>query len=395
MPLAKRTIRKKTHKTIEDGLITEEALRNFAQRVGSRLRIRNVFNEAASKDAIRKFTDGIGDDNPLWRDAAYAAQTCYESIVAPPSWLNSVFPTWVLQGLPGVHAIHISTRWEFHRPVYLDDTIHPQCFFTGFELKSNSLAGKSVIERQEARYYNQHGELAASAHPVGFRSERTSIRENGKYKDIELPHPWTEDELQNIEDQVLSEEIRGGCPRYWEDVEPGETLGPVVKGPLGMSDALAFCIGAAPVQIKAHRLALKEYRKHPAWFFRDPATCALEPVYGVHYNKAAANACGLPYPYDAAVQRNCWMIHLLTNWMGDQGWLLRCYAEYRKFVYFSDVIWLTGRVVKKYTDDQGSCCVDIETRAENQRGENVMPGTATVLLPSRGSGYRPLAGRLR
>ena len=382
-------------KTIEDGIISDQALADFKRRVGSQLRIRNIFNEEATKDAIRKFADGIGDGNPLWRDTSYAAQSDYGSIIAPPSWLNSVFPTWVLQGLPGVHAIHISTRWDFHRPVYLDDRITPQCFFTGFDIKSNSFAGRSVIERQEARYFNQEGELVAVAHPVGFRSQRTSIRKNGKYLDLELPHPWTEEELLEIEEMVLSEEIRGANQRYWEDVEPGEALTPVVKGPLGMTDALAFCIGAAPVQIKAHGLALREYRKHPAWCFRDPETCALEPVYGVHYNRAAANACGLPYPYDAAVQRNCWQIHLLTNWMGDHGWLQSCYAEYRKFVYFSDVVRLTGKVVKKYINGEGECCVDIETRAENQRGEDVMPGTARVLLPSRENGYRPLERRLR
>ena len=395
MSLANRKIKAKAPRTIDDGLITEKALEDFERRVGSQLRIRNIFNEAASTDAIRKFADGIGDGNPLWREAEYAAQSDYGSIVAPPSWLNSVFPTWVLQGLPGVHAIHISTRWEFYRPVYEGDIIRPECFFSGFDIKSNSLAGRSVIERQEAKYFNQDGDLVAVAHPVGFRSERTSIREKKKYMDLELPHPWTEEQLLEIEEMVLSEEIRGARPRYWEDVEPGEELPPVVKGPLGMTDALAFCIGAAPVQIKAHGLALKEYRKHPSWCFRDPVTCSLEPVYGVHYNKAAANACGLPYPYDAAVQRNCWQMHLLTNWMGDQGWLQGCYAEYRKFVYFSDVVWLRGKIVKKYIDEEGGCCVDIETSAKNQRGEDVMPGMARVLLPSRESGYRPLERRLR
>lgn len=380
---------------IEDGIISERALARFKRRVGTQLRIRNIFNEEATKDAIRKFADGIGDGNPLWRDSLYAEQTDYGSIVAPPSWLNSVFPTWVLQGLPGVHAIHISTEWDFYRPVHLGDRINPQCFFTGFEIKLNSFAGRSVIERQEARYFNQDGELVAKAHPVGFRSQRSSIRDKGKYLDLELPHPWTQEELMAIEDMVLSEEIRGDNPRYWEDVGPSEKLMPVVKGPLGMTDALAFCVGAAPVQLKAHGLALREYRRHPSWCFRDPRTCALEPVYGVHYNKAAANACGLPYPYDAAVQRNCWQIHLLTNWMGDHGWLRGCYAEYRKFVYFSDVVRLTGWVVKKYINEAGECCVDIETRAENQRGEDVMPGKATILLPSRKTGYRPLERRMR
>jgi hypothetical protein len=63
--------------------------------------------------------------------------------------------------------------------------------------------------------------------------------------------------------------------------------------------------------------------------------------------------------------------------------LKTCFAEYRRFVYLSDVVWLKGRVTKKYIDDAGESCVDIETWAENQRGENVMPGHSTVILPSR------------
>ena len=38
-----------------------------------------------TKSSIRSFSFGIGDDNPLWLDEAYAQQTKYNGIVAPPS----------------------------------------------------------------------------------------------------------------------------------------------------------------------------------------------------------------------------------------------------------------------------------------------------------------------
>jgi acyl dehydratase len=378
---------------MEKGLITDQALEVFRSRVGNKLRINNIFNELASKDAIRKFVDGIGDPNPLWRDEEYARTTRHGRLVAPPSWLNSVFPTWVLQGLPGVHAFHTSTDWEFYRPVYVDDKIRPESVFTGFSIRSSDFAGRSVIERQEARYYNQRRELVARAKVAGLRAERGAARENGKYSQLQLPHPWTDQELASIEDQILGEEIRGPHPRYWEDVEVGEQLLPLTRGPLGLTDVIAYCIGAAPVQIQAQGMALRQYRKHPAWAFRDPNTCALEPVYGVHYNEAAAEASGLPYPYDTAVQRHCWLLQFLTNWMGDGGWVKRSNARYRNFVYLSDVVWIHGKVTKKYIDDQGACCVDIKTSAINQRGEEVMPGTSTVLLPSREKGTHPISTR--
>jgi hypothetical protein len=81
--------------------------------------------------------------------------------------------------------------------------------------------------------------------------------------------------------------------------------------------------------------------------------------------------------------------------MGDEGWLKKNYAEYRRFVYHSDVVYLSGKVTKKYIDKNGEHCVDIETWAKNQRGENVMPGHSTVVFPSRNKGIRPLDSRLR
>ena len=71
---------------IQEGLITEDALEKYRSRVGTKLRIENIFNELASKDAKRKFADGIGDPNPLWRNEDYAKKTRYKSMVAPPSW---------------------------------------------------------------------------------------------------------------------------------------------------------------------------------------------------------------------------------------------------------------------------------------------------------------------
>ena len=79
--------------------------------------------------------------------------------------------------------------------------------------------------------------------------------------------------------------------------------------------------------------------------------------------------------------------------MGDDGWLKRSRAEYRKFVYLSDVVRISGKVTKKYVDENGEYCVDIETHAMNQRGEDVMPGEATIILPSK-SEKHPLDKRL-
>jgi acyl dehydratase len=379
---------------MQDGKITEEGLARLRSLIGKKLRITQQFNDLASKTAIRNYVNGIGDVNPLYRDPAYAKETQYGRLIAPPNWLYSVFPTWVSVGLPGVHGFHSGNDWEFYKPVYEGDTITPECIFVGFDDKKSQFAGRIIILKEESRFYNQTGDLVAKTGVWSIRAERHSARGKGKYSDIQLPHPYTQEEMKKIEEEVLAEEIRGSKVRYWEDVDVGEELPPVVKGIFGLMDMIAYTVGAAPVQVAAHGSQLRFYQKHPAWCFRDTTTNALEPIYAVHFNKVAANTAGLPLPYDAGAQRQGWLIQLLTNWMGDEGWLKKNYAEYRKFVFFSDTVWFTGKVVKKYVDEDGEYCVDIETHGFNQRGEDTVPGHSTVILPSRVAGTWPVERRL-
>jgi len=377
-----------------EGRITEEGLAELRSRVGKKLRI-TPFNTLASKDSIRHFVDGVGDVNPIFRDEEYAKGSSYGRLIAPPSWLYSVFPTWIPQGLKGVHAFHSGNDWTFYKPIYEGDEITPELTFTHFEEKESKFAEKIVIVHYDDNYFNQRGEVVANAKAWSVRAERRTAREKGKYSDLRLPHPWTAEELEEIEREVLNEEIRGQEVRYWDDVIEGEELQPLVKGPLGITDMVAYCIGSCPVPLKALGAALRDYKRHPGWAFRDPNTGALEPTYAVHYHLDAAKSAGVPYMYDVGTQRQQWLIQHLTNWMGDAGWLKTCYAEYRRFVYLSDVVKFRGRVTRKFIDEKGESCVEIETWAENQRNENVMPGHSTVILPSRERGTWPLEVRVR
>jgi len=389
---------------LPEGAITEQSLRELVKQIGFRLycnEIHTYFNSEVTKDSIRHFVNGIGDTNPLWVDEDYAKKSRYGGIVAPPHWFYSVCPSWVIfsplkDPLRGVHGFHSGNDWIFYKPAFLYDKITPEIINVGFSVSKSQFAEKIVIQYNLTNYYNQRGELVARAYAWVIRAERRTAREKGKYTKYMLPHPWSEEELKKIEDEILGEEnkIRGANPRFWEEVEIGEEMS-LTKGPLGLTDMIAFCIGTNPVSLKAFRAALKEYRRHPRWAIRDPSTFALEPIYSVHYNRAVANAAGLPYPYDVGVQRNCFMMQMITEWMGDDGWLKRCYAEYRKFFFYSDVLWLKGKVMDKFIDEDGEPCVYIETHAVNQRGEDTMPGYALVVLPSKKHDYWPVEVRVK
>jgi acyl dehydratase len=380
-----------------EATITPELIEEMRAKVGLALRIDHSINhEETTRLAVLRFADGIGDPNPLWRDPEYAATSPYGQVMAPPSWVISVF-SGLQFGWPGLGSFHETTTIHLHRPVRLGDRIVPTCTYDGFDgPRPSKFANQVVVDRFTNHYRNQRDELIAELRWTVVNFERSTAREVGKESGITLPHPWTDDEVAAIEARVLAEEPRGAEVRFWEDVEVGDELDPVTKGPIGLTDEIAFvAAGGAPIpRLAAHGAALRAYEKHPAWAFRDPTTHALEPVYSVHYSLAAANAMGVPFQYDVGFQRQCWQMHLLSNWMGDHGWLKQVSAQYRRFVYLSDVVTLTGTVTSKFVDDDGEHCVEITTTSHNQRGDDVMPGRAIVVLPSRGHDTWPLATRV-
>lgn len=389
-------------------VIDDSMIESMKAKVGANLRIdHSVNNEVASRIAVTKFVGGIGDINPLWTDVEYAASSPYGSPVAPPSFIIGCF-SGIQFGWPGLGSFHSMSHITFDRPIYRDDFVTSSCLYDGFDGPAPSkFAGRSVTDRFVNSYRNQLGEQIATIrwnvinYERGQRLARAKAETSGeaakKAAGPQLPHQWDLDEVAEIEKRILAESPRGAEPRHWEDVNIGDVLDTVTKGPIGLTDEIAFVAGGGtPIpRLKAHAASLHDYKAHPAWAFRDPITSANEPIYSVHYNFQAAQAMGVAFQYDVGFQRQCWQIHHLTHWAGDHAWIKECRAEYRKFVYLSDVVELRGEVTGKRIDDDGDHVVDVTTKAVNQRGETVMPGSAVIALPSNAETTSPAARRAR
>src|SRR3981189_3993331 len=70
--------------------ITEEGLAALRQRMGVSVGVTaEPWCYEATRDNIRHYAHGIGDDNPLWCDPDYAAKTNHGGIIALPSFLFS------------------------------------------------------------------------------------------------------------------------------------------------------------------------------------------------------------------------------------------------------------------------------------------------------------------
>jgi hypothetical protein len=232
------------------------------------------------------------------------------------------------------------------------------------------------------------GPLLAAQFRLMIRTERTKARERKKYDDVEI-RPYTDEEIDAIEAQYEAEAgaRRGAEPRWWEDVEEGDVVGPIVKGPLLVTDIVCWHVGMGMglYGIKPLRLAHHNRRRIPRFFHRDPLNIP-DVMQRVHWDPEFAQRSGNPTTFDYGRMRETWLIHLCTDWMGDDAWLWTLDCEFRRFNYVGDTQWVRGTVVRKHLAEGGRPAVDLDLECVNQRGEVTTPGHATILLPSREHG---------
>ena len=107
-----------------------------------------------------------------------------------------------------------------------------------------------------------------------------------------------------------------------------------------------------------------------------------EPPERVHWDEDLARAVGVPAPYDYGPERVAWLGHLVTNWMGDDGFLARLNVQVRRHNLIGDTTWCRGRVAAKaVVDERGEVTLDLV--AVNQRDETIAQGQAVLVLPRR------------
>ena len=366
------------------GKITDEAIAAAKAMIGMRLRPEGPYLQDVTIDTIRNFCNGVGDLNPLYRDSEYGRNSRYASVIAPPmfpmayGWLGRT--RW---GLPGVHGFYAGNDWELFRNLRSGDRISAEERVVAVDERQSEFSGRLVIQYVEAHFVNQHDDLIARVLGWCTRHERKAARDKGKYKDIKT-REYTAEELNAIDKAVVEEDrnICGRNIRYFEDVEEGQELTPIARGPLSMMDTMGFLVGCG--RGHTHGVLLKGALRHPSHFFRNPEAGGGVEYTGIgHHRESVAKEVGVPGVYDYGPQRSAWVATLVTNWMGDAGFLKRIKTELRRFNTMGDTTWCKGKVIKKYMHD-GYPLVDIDVWAENQRGEKtVTNGGATVMLPSK------------
>ena len=137
---------------------------------------------------------------------------------------------------------------------------------------------------------------------------------------------------------------------YAEDVKVGDELPPLVKGPIQ--------------QIQLTRYA--------------GASGDFNPI---HQDREFAKAAGMDDVFAHGMLSMGFVAQCVTDWAGPAA-VRKLGVRFAAIVRLKDTVTCRGRVLSKSSKDDVHL-VELEIWAENQRGEKVVTGKATVALPSR------------
>lgn len=366
-------------------VITDEAVDKLRARIGKPVeRVTPPFYTEINVDAARQYAWAIGDDNPLWHDPEHGFRSRWGAHLAPPSILYSTdnVVSGAVEGLPTIHAMYAGTNWHWLKPIEVGTKMKTQSKLKDMVEHQTTFAGRSFQQIYTTEFFDQDGVKLAEADSWCFRTERDTAREKGtKYKDVPAePHVYTDEEIEAFQQHYLAEGQRGVEKLLWDDVEVGDEIPKMLKGPYTVTSAVAFMQAWGTYAVRNHRMAWQYYHRHPRLASPNQNNVPEPPV-RVHWDTEFARRVGAPDAYDFGPERIAWASHMMTDWIGDDGFLIKLNARVRRHNAIGDALWYSGKITDKRVDD-GRHLVECEIWAKDQFDRLSLDGSATVELPA-------------
>jgi len=271
------------------------------------------------------------------------------------------------------------------KPIKRNTEISTEAYLKDLVEHETRFAGRSIQQIYHVDFYDESGDQLASADSWCFRTDRDIARESGTKYSALKDQPirvYTDEELEAHSALYAAERIRGATTRFYEDVEVGEAIPTMAKGPMTVTGFICYAQGWGGLYIRTNKLAWQMQSRHPATGIKNRYGIPDCPE-RVHWEEEFAHKVGAPGAYDYGPERCSWMAHAITNWMGDDAMLVHLYTEIRRHNPEGDLLTINGKVTGK-RQENGQNLIDFELEAVNQDGELSCRGTATAALSSRG-----------
>ena len=348
----------------------DEFEEEYNKGIGVKLPYRG--GKEASLDNIRRFGDGVGDYNPLWRDEKYALESRFKGITAPPMFIYgaSIGVGAAING--NIDGRRLSSAnfpmnyaggvIEFLRPIWRGDLIHAEETILGAERKHSERVGDFCICTAMVEYFNQRLELVATK-----KTNMARYKNLGGGKTMQYDRETKTNVVQTAPDPLVFERVRRGKQiRVWDDVVEGEAIPTLPKGTYTVTELFLFTHGVVGTG-RSPRAALE-------------AEDSTDLGGGGRYDsKHAQHRRNMPGQFDWGPQRVCWVCQVATDWAGDDASIKRMDTRVRHPNIVGDTNTVYGNVARKYEKD-GEKLVDLHVWNENQAGLHTVEGTITVAL---------------
>lgn len=337
---------------------------------------REPWNTVATADAIRHFAYGIGDDNPLWIDREYSDRSRHSGLTAPPSFLTSVL-------YPGLHGYPMTVplssliselSFEWYRTLHKDEVLNGSAKQLDIREYRTRTELRLINVLSQFTYTNGRGEIVAKADSTMSRLQRASYEllvDRDTYR-------YNQEELHRIK-SALKAETRTGCRKLSPaELEVGFKLPESVRGPLTIGDLIAWQSAIGP-SYRASALGFRDSENAPH-------TTAIHPVTGwpyrnsqQHEDSILSNQRGMPAPFDNAVMRFAWVSSIVTNWMGDSGFLRSLTVSAVEPIIYGDATWYRGEVTRS-VESNSYRIITVRINGTNQLNQLTTSGLAEILI---------------
>ncbi|MGH9028442.1 MAG: FAS1-like dehydratase domain-containing protein [Acidimicrobiales bacterium] len=351
---------------------------------------------------IRRWVQAMQYQNPVHYDEEVAAESVFGRLVAPQSFTiccdvgHGAGPA-IVGNIPGTHMIFGGDEWWFAGPrIYPGDLLRMKRRFVDYKVSDTKFAGPTMFSRGETVYLNQRGDSVAKQWSTAVRYRADIARERGFFEQAAPRPTWTQQRLEEIEDQRLSWiRSRAGAvsPRI-EELETGQRLPTRPIGPHSLPSLATewrgyiFTVWGSTFHEGPDHLA------EAGWLTemdRDLEGAKEDPELGDglyhgpsrgHTDEEHAKLIGMPRGYGYGASMGAWVLDYVSAWAGDGGFVRHSAVQYRFPAFDGDLTLLDAEVTGTRRDATlGSAIATLEVTMTNQDGAVMAKGPVEVELP--------------
>ena len=341
--------------------------------------------------SIQRFCAAIGDTNSLYNDAAGGVGTLFHVMIAPPAYILSIRTPDSGAAYEskdyGVRKFSIKASAEWNDVIRMGERLVSELNVTAVRNGSKWGSINTAEVDSTSTYLTHYGGVLGSASgtvalvPYHFGDPLIVERDVYRYSDDEMD--------RMVRDLDATAPHRGKVPLYWSEVSEGDKLPVLVKGPVSYSELALWRIAEAkPATAHLGPVVHRELMEKPGRLTVNPSThwpyFDVEQAYG---DILAVQALGFKMPVSRGLLRFALAAQVVTNWMGDLGFLRRLSLDLPNHFLYGDTMWLTGEVTKMHKEEVGTVgynAVEIRISGTSQLGDTLVEGTAVAYLPEKG-----------